>query len=602
MVLSPILQLVYIIVVSTICQILGWRTKIPAILLLLLVGIVSGPIFGLIQPEELFGATLSPMIELAVAIILFEGGLSLSKTEMMSVGHVVVRLVSITSFVTWSLLSALGYFLLGLNGVTSLLLGAILVISGPTVVTPLLRLIRAKAPVEPILRWEGILIDPIGVLLATLVAEGAEAGLGASTPWILGMGMAFSLVVGITLAYCGSVILRIVVGRHLIPDHYDVPLTLATLFTMVTISNLLHEQSGLMTATLMGLLVSRNKGAWVKSIHDFIGHTEMIVIGVLFVVLAAKLNPAHLQYFNFKLGVFVVLAIGLVRPVAVYIGTLGLGLKKNDRMALAALAPRGIVSAALASTLGAKLVAMGVPGADYIVPYTFATIIVTVAFYALSAPIVFSAIKVRQPRAEGVLFMGGGWNFSLALGKLLEIEGFKVTYVDTNEANIRRFRKFGMSCIYGNALSDSIKNEIDYDGIGNLIAFTSNQEANSLAAAEFRPIFGSAHVFQLAFPGYSKANVGGRILCNDDFTIEKIEELWGQGYRLFCREIIEPGADERDDKPKNTHEGEFVIAEIDKGNKLYLMGKDRLRRASRPTKQLVFGREMEVSGSDRIEA
>lgn len=589
--LSPSLQLVLIIVIGTLCQIIGWCIQLPSILLLLLAGIFAGPVYGLIQPDNLFGSLLNPLIEFAVAVILFEGGLSLSQTELGKIGRTVLRLLTFSVLITWILLGTASYYILSLSGPASVLLGAILVISGPTVVIPLLRLIHARAPVEPILRWEGILIDPIGVVLAVLVAEVSESGFGIYTPWHIGSGIIMSLGIGFSMGWIGAQVLSKTIGQHRVSDQFIVPLSLAVLFSLVTISNIVHEQSGLLTSTMMGLFVANNKKAWVQTIEDFIGHTQSMFIGVLFVILAARLEPGYVRHIDINLIIFIVIAIFLIRPISVFISTIGTELKFRDKIAIAALAPRGIVSAALASSLGVSLMTTGVPGMQYIVPYTFATIIGTVTIYGLFTPLIFQFLGARQFAREGVLFVGGG-NIALSVGKVLEKEGFRVAFVDTNDANIRRLREADAKCLHGSILSDRVQEELDMDGIGNLLAFTSNNEANSLAAAEFKHVFGSARVFQLSSGNSQDNKIGGRILCSETLTIDKIEELWHQGYRPFSRDLsgeiqtnIIPATE---DTTKEYSRTEYVFAEIEK-EKLYILAHDNLQRPAKPNKQIIFG-------------
>lgn len=581
--MSPLLQLVFILVVGTLCQIAGWRTKVPSILLLLIAGILSGPVLGVLTPDALFGHVLMPFIELAVAVILFEGGLSLKITELGKVGSVVLRLITLSAIITWILLSLLSYVVLKLNGPASTLLGAILVVSGPTVVIPLLRLIRARAPIEQILRWEGILIDPIGVILAVLVAEVCEAGFDLSAPWHLATGIIFALSIGGFLGWIGARILKLTVGQHHIPDQFIVPLTLAVLFSVVVLSNMLHEQSGLLTATVMGLAVARNQKQWVQTIEDFIGHTQRMFIAVLFIILAARLNPIYLEHFNLSLGLFILSAIIFVRPVAVLISTIGTNLSLREKLAISAIAPRGIVSAALASSLGASLVESGIEGMDTLVPYTFATIIVTVAIYGILSPHIFKLCRIQQIANEGVLFVGGG-RAAIAIARLLNDEGFRVLIVDSNYSNIRRINAAGLESYHGNILSDSIQEDIDFEGLGKLVALTPNDEANSLATVEFRQIFGGKNVFQLSSPLTDNPKVAGRIFVNKDLTLERIEDLWVQGYRPSVRQAS-------DNSSSSGNIDEYILAEIEKQH-LFIVSQDNLARAAKPEKQIVFGRQV----------
>lgn len=583
--MSQTLQLTYIIGLGALCQYCGWKTSIPSILFLLLAGIAAGPVLGLVQPDPLFGALITPIIEFSIAVILFEGGLSLSQAELGKVGGIVLRLLSVGVGIVWFLISLFAYFVLNLGLEASLLLGAILVVSGPTVVTPILRSIRAKAPIEPILRWEGILIDPIGVLLAVLVAELCHSGINLSAPWHIVSGLAVSLGVGLLGGWIGSLIIKHTVGRHLVPDQLIVPVTLATLFSVVTVSNLLHEQSGLLTSTIMGLLIAFSKAPWVHIVEEFVNHIQKIFVGALFIILAAKLDPDYIRHLDIYFVIFIMGIIFIVRPLAVFISTIRTGLSVKDKAAISMLAPRGIVSAALASSLGTTLAGENMLGMQYIVPYTFFTIIGSVAFYAIFAPLSFKLLGATQSSPEGVLIMGGG-RFALELGKIIKKEGFNVSFADSNKANAARIRRAGFPCFHGNILSDETQDHIELDGIGKFLGCTTNDEANSLATIEFGAMFGSANVFQVASIHSDSYKVGGRILCNQKLSLDQIDVLWQEGYRPFCKNIDIPSSGNK--TPENT-ENEYVLAEIE-GQKLRLVSQDNLLRFAKPNKQIVFAK------------
>ncbi len=583
--MNPLFQLVYILSAATLCQLLGWRLGIPSIMFLLVLGILSGPVFELLSPDYLLGPSLLPLVELAVAVILFEGGLSLKITEVGLVKGPVSRLISIGAIVTWALLSLIACSVLELTLPVAALLSAILTVSGPTVVIPLLRTIRAKSPLEPILRWEGILIDPIGVLLAIIVAEIAVSGLGAESYWTFFSGMTLSLFVGSALGWLGASMLKFFIGRHKVSDHFIIPVSFSALFIFVTLSNMIHEQSGLLTSTIMGMLVARSKGQWVHTLEDFIGNTQRMFIGILFMVLAARLDPAYLKHIDYRLIVFIALAILVVRPIAVFVSTFGTKLSWKEKTALGSVAPRGIVSAALASSLGTSLADSELNGIEVLVPYTFATIILTVTFYSIFSSLILKLLKLQIESNEGVLFVSAG-KIPLAIGKLLNEQGFKVAFVDTNTSNIRKVKNAKLSAYHGNVLSEAMIEDIDFDGIGNLLAFTPNDEANSLAATEYRPIFETAHIFQVSLDSTEEQKGGGRLFGERGLTFEKFEELWEQGFRPICRDF-QPAEESAD---QQSAENVYLLAQIEKG-KLYLNSWDNFRKAANPEKEIILKRK-----------
>lgn len=571
--MSAILQIVTIFAAGTLCQITGWWLSIPSIVLLLIAGVVLGPVTHLITPDQLFGNALFPLVEMAVALVLFEGGLSLKKAELGKIGSTVLRLISISAAVSWLGLSMGAWVLFGIAPRTALVLGAILIVSGPTVVIPLLRISHAKSPVEPILRWEGILIDPVGVVFATLLAEAVQKSFSIGAPVHIIMGIIWGFIVGVSTAWAGARLLKKVIGDHLIPDHFVVPVTIACLFSLCAVSNLLHEQSGLITSTVMGLLLARENRSWVDTIEGFIAQLQQLIIGLLFIVLASRLDGQILTYFGWNFLAFLALAVLLIRPIAVLAGTIGLRYRWNERFALAAMAPRGIVSAVLASSLSLPLVRAGLPNAQEIVPITFLMIIGTVVVYGLLSIPVFQRLGVRQENREGILFVGYS-PFAIAIAKVLEQVSIRTLFVDSNLFNIQRLRKAGVEAVHGNILNESLHEEIQLDGIGKLVALTSNGEANSLAAVEFKHQMGRSNVFQVALTEdehrKGATHLSGRPFGPADLTLEKIENLWRDGYQItLCKrgEAV----------PDNSH----VLAEIE-GSKLHLCSSDGLQRAINP--------------------
>lgn len=582
MTLQPVYQLLFIVAASTLCQMLGWRYRVPSILLLLISGIVAGPILNLVDPEPLFGQSLIPLIEMAVAIILFEGGLSLSQRELGRVGPIVWRLISVGLLITWVLLMGAAYFVLQLEAPVAALLGAILVVTGPTVVIPLLKSIRAKLPLEPILRWEGILIDPIGVVLAVLVAEACETGFGYFAPLLIVQGMVVSLVIGASLGWLGALVLRFVIGGHRVADQFSVPFSLVVLFSFVALANLLHSHSGLLTSTVMGVVLASYRANWVKSIESFIVPIQGLFIGILFIVLAARLDPRFIQYLDTDLLIFILVVVLLVRPVAIFISTWKSGLTIRQRAALASLAPRGIVSAALAASLGGHLAGIGIPGMEQIEPYTFATIIGSVLLYGVFSPGVFGLLGVRQRANEGIVIVGAD-KFAMAFAKIITGLGLRVLLVDTNRVNVRRCRSKGLEAINESILGEGIHEDVSLDGLGKLLTLTANDELNVLALSEFEHVFGAANLFRVAAAEEGSELNSGRVFASKELNIERLDELWEKGYRPKLREI--PTEASRAGELVGTDE--FLLAEIE-GERLFLPAADGLRRAANPNKIVVF--------------
>ncbi len=291
---EPLIQLTLVAVVGLGAQLLAWHLRLPSILLLLLSGFLLGPVLGLITPDALLGETLFPLVSLSVGLILFEGGLTLKLKELPASGPVVARLISVGALATW-IVAALGArFLLGLDWALAILFGAILIVTGPTVVGPLLRQIRPHGRAGTILKWEGILIDPVGAVLAVLVLEIIALGGGVSVTSFVLLGVGRSLLVGVVLGLLGAAVLVALMRRHLIPDYLQSGVTLMLVVGFFTLGDLLAAEGGLLTVTLMGIALANQTYVPVRHIVEFKENLQVLLIGVLFILLAGRVQVADL--------------------------------------------------------------------------------------------------------------------------------------------------------------------------------------------------------------------------------------------------------------------------------------------------------------------
>ncbi|HCD53004.1 MAG TPA: hypothetical protein DEQ34_11185 [Balneolaceae bacterium] len=512
-------------------QWLAWRTKLPAILVLLAVGIIAGPVTGLLDPDHLMGDLLSPFVSISVAIILFEGGLSLRMSEFKKIGGVVVKLITFGIVITWALAAIASFYLLDLGLEISVLFGAILIVTGPTVIIPLLRQVRPTETAGSVLKWEGIVNDPIGAMMSVLVFEIIIAGGFGSISGKAGMVIITTIIYGTFFGGLGAGVLYFMMKKHWIPDYLQNPVSLMIVVAMFTASNLLQHESGLLAVTVMGILLANQKDVRVKHIIEFKENLQVLLISALFILLASRLKIEHLEYFNIKSGLFLLALFFVVRPASIFISTIGSKLTIKEKTFLAWMAPRGIVAAAISAIFALRLEQEGFAGAEQLVPYTFIVIIATVTIYGLSANPVARALGVAKPRPTGVLFLAAH-DWARMMATTLKELGFKVLVADSNWENISKARKSGLKTYYGNILSEYAMDEIDFDGIGRLMALTPNDEVNSLASIRFAEIFGTSNVFQLAQTASSKRRdsetsefLGGRTLIANDMTFNHISRF-----------------------------------------------------------------------------
>ncbi len=525
---ETLIQLAAIIVIGILGQWIGWRIHLPAILLLLLFGILAGPVTGFIQPDHVLGDLLFPIVSLSVALILFEGGLSLRISELRTVGRSVRNLVTLGALVVWIIASASAYFLLGLNLPLAILLGAILIVSGPTVVLPLLLHVRPTAKVSSILKWEGIVIDPIGATLAVLVFEAIISGEPQAAASHIAIGILKTTLVGGFIGAAGAWLMIALMRRDRIPEYLQNPVALILVIGLFTLSNMLQSESGLLTVTVMGIVLANQKRVDIRHIVEFKENLRILLLSGLFIILAARINMSELTA-ELTLGdfAFVGVLILIARPLSVLVSTSGNGLSLRERGFLAWMAPRGIVAASVASVFAFRLAESGIPQAERLVPITFLVIIASVTLYGLTSRPVARWLKVAQTKPQGVLILGGH-DWAVALAEALQKEGFKTRLVDTNWAHVFAARQINMDIYHGNILSEEFLNETGLEDLGRLIAITSNDEVNSLATLRFSEYFGKKEVYQLSCTteGAVSAELRGRILFAPRATYDEISRLY----------------------------------------------------------------------------
>ena len=524
-------------------QWLAWRTKLPAILLLLGFGIIAGPLTGLLDPDKLMGDLLTPFVSISVAIILFEGGLSLKMSEFKKIGGTVIKLITIGVLVTWTLSSLAALYILDLGLELSVLFGAILIVTGPTVIVPLLRQVRPTEKAGSVVKWEGIVNDPIGAMMAVLVFEIMLTGGFDNISGKAGLTIVTTIVDGTFFGALGAAIMYFTLKKHWIPDYLQNPVTLMVVVAVFVISNKLQHESGLMAVTIMGIILANQKSARIKHIIEFKENLQVLLISTLFILLASRLDASSFEYFNWSSALFMAVLIIFIRPISIFLSTIGSNLSFKEKTFVAWMAPRGIVAAAISAVFALRLEQEGYPEASQLVPYTFIVIIVTVTIYGLTASPVARLLKVAKPDPNGVIILGAH-SWARKIAQILKDMGFKVLLADSNWDNVSTARKSGIDTYYGNILSEYAADEIDLEGIGKMLSLTPNDEVNSLASIHFSEIFSNSHVFQLS-PSSSSTNkgvesgdsLGGRTLFSQEMNFEKITKLMDSGAEIKRMEI-----------------------------------------------------------------
>ena len=504
--MTPLTYLAAVLALGILAQWLAWRLRLPSILLLLAFGFGLSATTGTRIDDFLPEETLLAITGLFVAIILFEGGLTLKFSELREAGSPVRRLCTFTVLIAGLLTSVAAKWCFGWDWRVASLLGAILVVTGPTVVGPLLRLIKPTRKVASIVKWEGIVVDPIGAIAAVLVFQVAISTGVQDAIGDLFKGLFLTLLVGFGLAFLLAKIIEQLLKHHLIPDFLESVFLLAVVAASFAISNAIQKESGLLTVTVLGIALANQKSVSVKHVLEFKEHLRVLIISLLFILLSGRIELASLREALLPGLLFLTILILIVRPVSVMLANLGSKQTTlQENLFLAAMAPRGIVAAAVASIFALEFshaahdnkLASGIAAqAEQLVPVTFIVIIGTVLIYGLLAVPLARALGVAAKSTRGVLFAGAD-KWTRMLAKALHEDGHPVLLLDTKYEKIASAKMEGLSAIRANILSEFAEENLELTGIGQLIAATPNDEINTMAAQEFGHLFGKVNCWQL---------------------------------------------------------------------------------------------------------
>jgi NhaP-type Na+/H+ or K+/H+ antiporter len=533
---DPIVQLSGVVVLAFTLTWLGERARIPVILPLLVSGFLIGPVFGLVNPDDLFGDLLAPIVSIAVGLILFEGGLTLRLREMEGQQRVLWLLVTVGVVITWTVGAVVTSLFTDLSAGMAVLTGSILVVSGPTVIGPLLALVRPSRSVASILKWESIVIDPIGALLAVITFEvlllgGAQ---NASLGGVISDMALFTLVgvvVGTVIAFAASEALR----HHWVPEHLQPLFGLSIALLAFMTADSLAAESGLLATTVLGFTLANQTRARTEHIVEFSEVVRVLLIGVLFIVLSARLTTEQLRV-DLPGAIALILALVLVaRPVAVAVATWKSKLGWQERALLGGVAPRGIVAASVASVFTLELQHEGIAGAEELTPLVFAVIVGTVVIYGIGMGPLARRLGLAERHQEGCLILGAGI-VERAIGDALADSGVAVVIATTNRQDHYEARMAGRRAFYGNVLARDVDLDLDLAGIGRLLALTPNDDVNTLASTRFSPTFGGASTYQLA-PRRQASGIasdpalefGGRQLFGPDWDYTTLAHFLEEG-------------------------------------------------------------------------
>ncbi len=529
------------------CQWFAWKAKLPAILPLLAAGLLLGPVgFGIIHPRESLGSFFFPFVSLSVALILFEGALTLNFGEVRGVRSVVRNLLLIGAPVSWFGGAIAAHYAMGLSWELALLFGALIIVTGPTVIAPILRNVRPTESINSILKWEGILIDPLGALLAVLVFDYIIAEAGAPAGSIGGTVVAFfnTIIIGAAMGLLAGYIAYFMLRYYLVPDYLRDFAIIALVTLAFAISNALAPESGLLAVTVMGIFLANTRLRQLREIWYFKEKISILLISTLFILLAANFTRELLAMLDWRAFVVLAIVVLVLRPLGVFLSSIRSSLERNEKLFLSWIAPRGIVAAAVSSLFTIQLVDLGYTDAAILGPLVFLIIGGTVLVQGGTAKPVAQWLGVSEADPQGFLFMGST-DLTRQLGLLLQELGFRTLLVDSNYESISQARVLGLDAYHGNVLSEATEDDLDLTGIGRMLAMTRNDEANALACKHMEDEFSSHNVYQLP-PNPRQRGVDApsyiqlaRQLFNKEATYEELNRLLAIGAQVRGTRITE---------------------------------------------------------------
>jgi NhaP-type Na+/H+ or K+/H+ antiporter len=529
-----------IVLLGFLGQWLAWSLEIPSIVFLFLGGLIVGPLTGVLQPDQLFGELLFPIVSALIGIILFEAGLTLDFDDIGEVRGTVLQVILLGGTVTFILSGLLAYTMLGLRADVAFLLGGILVVTGPTVVIPMLHQVRPQGDVGSIARWEGIIIDPLGAILAVIVFEFilAEVAGGAKGFTFGLMKFGYALTIGTVVGLLAGYVLVFLFDRYWIPDFLHNFSIITFVLVAQAISNHFVHESGLLAVTVMGMYLANQKQVTIRHIMEFKEDLRVLFISALFIILVARLQPSFIYEITTPELLFLGALILLVRPIAIVLSTIGSRLDWSERAFLSWLAPRGIVAAAVSSLFARELEHLGIAGAGKLDDVTFLVIAGTVVIYGLTLRPLTRLLGLADRAPQGVMILGAHqWARTIALA--LRDEGVLVRMVDENRDRVLRAREAGIDAQCVNVMTEAELQAVNMQGIGYFLALTSNDEVNTLSVFHALDMgFDRSEIFQLSpREEYEEAReqpdlYQGRFIFDQDTHYDDIQKKVDAGWRI----------------------------------------------------------------------
>ncbi|MBU3028808.1 cation:proton antiporter [Paracoccus marinaquae] len=576
--LDPIQAFAIVGIAGVGAQWLAWRFRLPAIVLMLAAGLLLGPVSDIFVPARDIGAITGPLISLAVAVILFEGGLTLSFSKLADARPAVRRLVYVGAPLGWVLSSLVLVFGAGLGWEAAMVFGGIMIVTGPTVIAPLLRQARLTSRPAQVLQWEGIVNDPIGALVAVVALEivlvlrtGVTWGEAAGQ---LLLGIGFAALIGIAAGWLIVQSFR----RGWVPEYMKVPLLFVAVLAVFAGSDSLLHESGLLAVTVMGLMIANADLPSYYELHRFKEHATILLVSGVFILLAASIRFETLAQLSWwRAGLFVALVVMVARPLTVLISLIGTNLPMRERLLIALTGPRGVVLVAVSGVFAERLVGEGIADGGLIAPLAFVLVLVTVVLHGFTLAPLARRLGLTSGDRPGLLIVGGSI-FATGLAKALEKADVNVLVTDPNRGHLRSARAAGIQTFYGDILGEAAEHNVEFLAFGTILAASDNDAYNTLVATDLAPEFGRDSIWQLARHKEDRARhvlptqLGGRAIAGNR-TLAQYLDLMAEGWIFRTTRLTE---EYRLDDWRTAREGAIPLAVIQNDQLWFVGGKNDL--------------------------
>ncbi|MCZ2257457.1 cation:proton antiporter [Sporosarcina sp. G11-34] len=530
---SLLFNLMLVVLIGILSQWIAWRFRMPAIVVMSVAGLLVGPIFGLINPQESMGNLFGPIITFAVALILFEGSLNLDFKEIKGFTGPVTRIVTVGAFISWIVGSLAVHYLAGLSWSVAFIIGGLFIVTGPTVILPLLRQAKLKPRPAAILKWEGIVVDPFGALLAVFAFEFFKFLNGEVTlsSFLLFFAAAFFAVL---LGWGAGRILGFAFERGNVPEFLKSPVLFAVVIFTFVLSDEIMQQTGLLAVTAMGITMANMQLTSINDIRNFKENISVLLISGIFVMLTASLDPHILiEIFNVNIMLFVLAMLLVVRPLSIWLSTIGTDLTVREKILVGWIAPRGIVALTVSGYFATILSEHGYKDAETITALTFALVFATVVVHGFTIGPLARRLNLTTTDESGVLIVGGS-RFSADFAQSIKNTGNEVLLIDRSWAGLSHVRKLGLNGYVGDILSEQLDYHIDLNPYRFMLAMTKLDTYNAHVCADFVPDIGRDHLYQTAFQATKKEEgftiTRGQLLFSPAVSIYDLEDRVNAGH------------------------------------------------------------------------